>query len=115
MRFCFDLDNTILMNEGSYYKVEPRHEVIKLMHDLRKAGHTLIIYTARNMNTYAGNTHKVLANIASHTFTQLEEYDIPYDEIAFGKPSADAYIDDKAINALSFKSIEEGINGILNN
>jgi hypothetical protein len=26
----------------------------------------------------------------------LEKYDIPYDEIFFGKPNADIYIDDKA-------------------
>ena len=36
--------------------------------------------------------------IGKITFDTLDKYDIPYDEIYFGKPYADYYIDDLAIN-----------------
>ena len=48
-------------------------------------------------NSNAGAAFK---EIGSLTFSQLDICGIPYDEIFFGKPSADIYIDDKAFNAL---------------
>ena len=32
------------------------------------------------------------------TFMTLEKFNIPYDELLFGKPIADIYIDDRAVN-----------------
>ena len=51
------------------------------------------------LNTYQGNVGKVIADVAALTIKQLDEFGIPYDEIYFGKPAADVYVDDKAINA----------------
>ena len=53
------------------------------------------------MKTHVGNEGKVLADIGKITFDTLDKFQIHYDEIYFGKPYADFYIDDKAINALS--------------
>lgn len=113
MRICFDLDDTILNTDGCYYSATPRYEVIQYMHLLRSRGHVLIINTARKMNTFDGNLGKVMANIAAHTFEQLERFNIPYDEIYFGKPAADAYVDDKAVNALDFTQLKEQLDGLL--
>lgn len=41
----------------------------------------------------------VLADIGPVTFAQLAKYEIPYDDIHFGKPWADVYVDDLAVNA----------------
>ena len=70
-------------------------------------GNTIIIYTARRMRTYQGNLGKVNADIGKITFDSLEKFNIPYDEIFFGKPNADFYIDDLPIN--SFNDIEKEI------
>lgn len=115
MRICFDLDGTILSTEDSYYNAKPKLEVVAFIKKLKDQGHTIIIHTARKMNTYNNNPGKALAKIGTLTFEQLDKYDIVYDEIYFGKPSADFYIDDKAINAKDPNTFIEELNGILNN
>ena len=59
-------------------------------------GHTIIIHTARRMKTHEGNVGKILADVAKITFETLDNFGIPYDEVYFGKPIADYYIDDKS-------------------
>jgi capsule biosynthesis phosphatase len=101
LRVCFDLDNTLVTGPtipNDYTSVNPISKNIKLLRDLKKHGHEIIIYTARRMKTHNNNIGKVLKDIALITFNTLEEFNIPYDEIIFGKPLADIYIDDKAIN-----------------
>ena len=46
------------------------------------------------MKTHSGNIGKINVDIGKITFETLEKFDIPYDEIYFGKPYADFYIDD---------------------
>ncbi len=41
-----------------------------------------------------GNIGKVMADIGKVTLDTLEKFDIPYDELYFGKPYAHYYIDD---------------------
>jgi capsule biosynthesis phosphatase len=102
LRICFDLDNTLITYPkiaNDYTSVLPINKMIDYLKYLKTFGHTIIIYTARRMKTYEGNQGKVLANIGKITFDTLEKFDIPYDEIYFGKPYADYYIDDSAISA----------------
>jgi len=109
-RFCFDLDNTLVTFpkiEGDYSSVEPIENNINMLKYLKNFGHTIIIYTARRMKTYQGNQGKVLADIGRVTFETLEKFKIPYDEIYFGKPLADYYIDDLAVS--SFDDLEKEI------
>jgi capsule biosynthesis phosphatase len=101
IRFCFDLDNTLVsfpVIENDYTSVLPIPENINFLKFVHSLGHTIIIHTARRMKTHKGNSGKVLADIGKITFDTLEKFNIPYDEIYFGKPEADFYIDDKAIN-----------------
>jgi hypothetical protein len=72
--------------------------MIELMVKLKEEGNTIIIYTARRMQTHNHNSGAALADIGEITFKTLKEFNIPYDEIIFGKPIADIYIDDKSIN-----------------
>jgi capsule biosynthesis phosphatase len=108
-RFCFDLDQTLVSSPkiiGNYNTVEPMHENIKFLKFLRDNGHYIIIYTARRMKTHHGDLKKVINEIKNMTIQQLKRFNIPYDELIFGKPYADYYIDDLAINAyenLQFK------------
>jgi len=108
LRICFDLDNTLVTypyTKGDYTTVKPIEKNVKLLRRLKLEGHTIIIYTARRMLTHNHNVGAVMKDIAQLTFTTLEQFDIPYDEIIFGKPIADIYIDDRAINPL-FQSLQ---------
>ena len=101
MRICFDLDNTLVTFpkiKGDYNTVEPIIKNIEYLRYLKSFGHTIIIYTARRMKTHRGNTGKLMADIGKITFDTLEKFSIPYDEIYFGKPQADVYIDDLGLN-----------------
>jgi len=103
-RICFDLDNTLVTNpviNGDYTTVRPIKRMIEYCNYLKRIGNTIIIYTARRMKTHYGNTGKVLTDIGKITFETLDKYGIEYDEIYFGKPYADFYIDDSAINPQS--------------
>lgn len=102
LRICFDIDKTLVTFpdvEGDYSTVKPIHKNIEFVRLAKSLGHTVILYTARKMGTYSGNAGRALAEIGKITFETLEKFNIPYDEIYFGKPSADFYIDDKAVYA----------------
>lgn len=100
-RICFDLDNTLVTSpkiKNDYTSVEPIYKNINLLKYLKSFNNIIIIYTARRMKTHNGNTGKCLYDIGKITFDTLEKFNIPFDEIYFGKPYADVYIDDLALN-----------------
>ena len=114
-RICFDLDNTLVTYPtilNDYTSVEPILKNINFLKYLKTFGNTIIIYTARRMKTHQGNIGKINADIGKVTFETLEKFEIPYDEIYFGKPYADFYIDDLAVNC--FDNLEKEL-GYYNN
>uniref|UniRef100_A0A6C0B873 Nucleotidyl transferase domain-containing protein n=1 Tax=viral metagenome TaxID=1070528 RepID=A0A6C0B873_9ZZZZ len=107
LRICFDLDNTLVtypVIPNDYSTVKPIPKNILLLKQFKEDGHEIIIYTARRMATHNHNIGKVIKDIALNTIQKLEEFDIEYDELIFGKPLADIYIDDRAINPYSNSS-----------
>jgi len=101
-RFCFNLDNTLVTEpfiKNNYSTVKPIIKNIEYLKFLKNLGHYIIIYTARQMNVYNGNIGLIMKDICKITYDTLEKYEIPYDEIYFGKPYADFYIDDLGINS----------------
>ncbi len=76
---------------------------------LRESGHTIIIYTARNMKTQGHNVGKVLKNVGKITLDWLDRHGIVYDEIFFGKPNADITIDDRVIQFEDWSLLSEEI------
>lgn len=103
MRFCFDIDGVIFKINKDYKNHEPIWETISYIVKLKKNGHTVVLYTARKMSTFSGNIGKINKEIVETTLYNLNRFSIPYDEIYFGKPAADIYIDDKALNFYDFK------------
>lgn len=100
-RFVFDLDNTLVTYpriSGDYTSVEPIQDTISYLQKLKEAGHHIIVYTARRMRTHNGNVGGVVADIGKITIDTLSKFNIPYDELVFGKPYAHHYIDDLCIN-----------------
>lgn len=100
LRICFDLDGTICTTKKdgeTYADVKPIPGAIETIRRLRESGHTIIIQTARHMRTCEGNVGKVLAKQGAVTLKWLDDHNVPYDEIHFGKPHADIFVCDKAI------------------
>lgn len=108
MRIAIDLDGTICpikQPTQSYVDLEPLPGAAEQIKHLRKQGHYIIIQTARNMATCEGNIGKVMKNVGRLTLNWLERHDIEYDEIYFGKPNAEVYVDDRAIRFSDWASL----------
>lgn len=112
LRVCFDLDGTLVTHPqktGDYSTVMPIQRNINYARYLKSQGHIIILHTARRMKTHDGNMGAVLKDCAQITFQTLERFGIPYDEIYFGKPYADFYVDDKAVSASTQLSKKTGV------
>jgi len=108
MRICIDLDGVVcqLREPGqSYADLEPVPGAVEKLRQLKAAGHYLILCTARHMKTCEGNVGQVLARQGAVTLDWLARHKIEYDEIHFGKPHAQVYIDDNALRFESWSSI----------
>ena len=106
-KIIIDIDNTITINSSSksYREKKPNHDLIKKMHEYKDAGFEIILFTARNMNTYNGEISKINKYTAPILIEWLSKYDIPYDGIIFGKPwcgESGFYVDDKSIRPNEF-------------
>lgn len=97
MRIAIDIDGTICelrKPDQQYADVQVVLGAPEKIRALKAAGHYIILLTARHMKTCQGNVGLVVARQGKTLLEWLEKYDIPYDEIWFGKPHADVYIDD---------------------
>ena len=102
MRWCFDLDNTLVNTKGSDYENStPIPEAIAKVREYKDRGDHIIMMTAR------GSGSKV--DWGDFTEKQLNKFGIPYDQLIVGlKPGGvDVFVDDKAINALDWLADEE--------
>jgi capsule biosynthesis phosphatase len=111
-KFCFDLDGTIchIKKESEHYSdVEPLPGAVETLQKLKSEGHYIIIMTARNMRTHNNNVGKIVANQSTVVIEWLKKHQIPFDEIHFGKPLADFYVDDKAIRLTSWGNFNKQI------
>lgn len=107
-RICIDLDGVIAKlktGNETYESVEPVAGAVEKLRSFRAAGHYLIIFTARHMKTCDGNPGKVVARLAKTTLEWLDRHGIPYDEVHFGKPWADVYIDDNAFRFETWETV----------
>ncbi len=110
MRIVIDLDGTICPIKGkgeTYADLKPNEGAVERLHALKNEGHYLIIQTARNMATCESNLGKVMKNVGKVTLDWLERYNIPYDEIYFGKPNGELYIDDRAFRFGNWSAITQ--------
>jgi capsule biosynthesis phosphatase len=111
-RICFDLDGTLCENkkpEQEYKDVLPMLGAVEYLTYLKKQGHYIIIMTARNMVTYNNNVGQIIANQAPVVIEWLKKYNIPYDELLFGKPHADFFVDDKGIQFTTIENLKNQI------
>lgn len=105
MKYVIDLDGTLCVSKDSdYLNSEPITERIARVNDFFLAGNNVVIYTARGMETFNGDVKKANEVWKQHTENQLRDWNLHYTKLILGKPSADFYVDDKAVPAdLFFK------------
>lgn len=108
LSFIFDIDGTICPIKGKDEKYEdlvPFPEMVEKIREYKKGGARIILFTSRNMNTYKGNIGMINANTAKIILAWLDKWDIPYDEIIYGKPwpgHKGFYVDDRTIRPNEF-------------
>ena len=96
LTYCFDIDGTLCSNsDGDYETAVPFADVIDQVNRLFADGHRILLYTARGATT----------NIDWRELTerQLRDWKVNYHHLFMGKPTADVYIDDKALNFMDWK------------
>lgn len=108
MRVAVDIDGTICEFRGpgeTYADVRPKAGAVERLTSLKAAGHYIILLTARHMRSCDGNVGLVIKREGKTLLDWLEQHGIPYDELWFGKPHADIYIDDNGFRFTSWDEI----------
>lgn len=116
--FIFDIDGTIcpIKKEGEKYEsLIPYPEIVKKIRYYKNNGAKIILFTSRNMNTYKSNIGLINKYTAKILTEWLERWEIPYDEIVYGKlwPGHKGfYVDDRTVRPdeflhLSVNELEE--------
>ena len=88
MRIILDVDGT-LTRDGSgdgYADRAPRADVIARVRAAKAAGHEVVIHSARNMRTHAGDLGRINRLTLPTLLDWLARHDVPFDAIHMGKP-----------------------------
>ncbi|MFI3163962.1 MAG: capsular biosynthesis protein [Bacillota bacterium] len=113
--FVFDIDGTICpikKKDEDYADLVPYETVVKKIRYYSKNGARIVLFTSRNMHTHGGNLGLINKNTAKILLAWLDKWEIPYDEIMYGKPwpgHKGFYVDDRAVRADEFlnNTVEE--------
>ena len=119
--FVFDIDGTICpikKKDEKYEDLVPFPDIVEKLKEYKNNGAKIILYTSRNMNSYNGNIGLINKHTAAVLSAWLEKWEIPYDEIIYGKPwpgHKGFYVDDRSVRPDEFLkySVEE-LNEICN-
>lgn len=113
--FIFDIDGTlcpIKNKEESYEDIVPYENMVNKLRYYKEKGAKIVLFTSRNMNSYQGNIGIINKKTARILLDWLDKWDIPYDEIIYGKPwpgHKGFYVDDRTVRPDEFLrcSVEE--------
>lgn len=106
--FIIDVDGTlcpIKQKDESYADLVPYADMVAQIRRYHDAGARIVLFTSRNMNSYGGNLGLINKHTAQTMTRWLEKWDIPYDEILFGKPwpgHNGFYVDDRTVRPDEF-------------
>lgn len=108
--FVLDIDGTICpikKKEEKYEDLVPYPEMLARLKEYKAQGAKIVLYTSRNMNSYNGNIGMINKHTAKVLSDWLEKWEIPYDEIVYGKvwPGHKGfYVDDRSVRPDEFLS-----------
>lgn len=106
--FVFDIDGTICpikKKEEKYEDLVPYSNIVEKIKYYHDNGAKIVLFTSRNMNSYNGNIGMINKHTAKILSDWLEKWQIPYDEIVYGKPwpgHKGFYVDDRTIRPDEF-------------
>lgn len=106
--FVFDIDGTICpikKKNEDYEDLLPYKNIVEKMRYYHNHGAKIILFTSRNMNSYNGNLGLINKNTARVLLEWLDKWNIPYDEIVYGKPwpgHKGFYVDDRTVRPDEF-------------
>lgn len=106
--FIFDIDGTlcpIKKRDERYEDIVPYKNIVDKIRYYKEHGAKIVLFTSRNMNTYNGNIGLINKKTARVLTEWLDKWDIPYDEIIYGKPwpgHKGYYVDDRTIRPDEF-------------
>ncbi len=112
LSFIFDVDGTlcpIKKKEESYADLVPYAQMIEKLKEYKDGGAKIILFTSRNMNSYGGSIGLINANTAKIMTAWLDKWEIPYDEIIYGKPwpgHKGFYVDDRTVRPDEFLTMK---------
>ena len=115
LTFVFDVDGTlcpIKKEDERYEDLVPYPEMVDKIREYKQGGAKIVILTSRNMNSFNGNIGLINAKTAKILLEWLDKWEIPYDEIVYGKPwpgHHGFYVDDRTVRPSEFleKSVDE--------
>jgi len=107
LTYCVDIDGTICdkdvcREDGDYETSIPKPDRIAEINKLYDQGHIIKYFTARGMGRHKDSRVLAYSDFYDLTYNQLKGWGCKFHELILGKPSADFYIDDKAINDKEF-------------
>lgn len=108
LTLIFDIDGTlcpIKNKEERYEDLVPYPKMLEQVKAYHNEGAYIILHTSRNMNSYQGNLGRINVTTAKVLLDWLEKWEVPYDEIIYGKPwpgKTGFYVDDRAIRPNEF-------------
>lgn len=113
--FIVDIDGTLCPVKKKNQKYEdliPNKSIKNRLNEYRNGGAKIVLFTSRNMNSFNNNIGLINKFTAKILLEWLEKWNIPYDEIIYGKPWPGLkgfYVDDRSIRPDEFikYSIEE--------
>ena len=107
-KLVVDIDGTlcpIKKSDESYSELIPHKKMVDKLREYKENGVKIVLFTARNMNSYDGNIGLINAHTAKVLLAWLDKWEIPYDEIVYGKPwpgHHGFYIDDRTVRPDEF-------------
>ncbi|MCT4545320.1 MAG: capsular biosynthesis protein [Vallitalea sp.] len=108
LTIVMDIDGSICpvrKQDERYEDLIPFENVVNRLKEYKELGATIVLYTSRNVNTYKNNIGLINANTAKILLQWLEKWNIPYDEIHYGKPwpgKRGFYVDDRSVRVDEF-------------
>lgn len=108
-----DIDGTlcdIKTGNQSYADLVPRPAIMARLREYQAKGYRILLFTSRNMKTHNNNLGLINKHTAPVLLEWLARWDVPYDEILFGKPwprNKGFYIDDRAVRPDEFLNMSE--------
>lgn len=108
--FIFDIDGTlcpIKKKEENYEDIIPYKYMVEKLRYYKENGAKIVLFTSRNMNSYNGNIGLINKKTAKILLEWLDKWNIPYDEIIYGKPwpgHKGFYVDDRTVRPNEFLS-----------